>query len=417
MFTMTRRPGQQRGRISWILVSLLALGIGAECADKKKAAVPATPEQKSILEYIDYSKLVWPNPPAVARIKYKSYYAGAPIPKNFGIAQKKKSSWKDRLAGAETQGQAEAKLPPQLLLPYAVAVDSKDRIYVADEKVGAIFIFSAETKETELIKSGEAGVRFGTLSGIAIDDPDRIFLADAKLHRILVLNAKHEMDASVTEGMACPVGLAIDNENRFLYVADTDLDQVLVYDVDKLKLIRKIGTTGKHHTLTEAGNFSRPIGVAVDKDGNLFVTDTLNNRVEEFDAEGNFIREFGKAGDGPGFFARAKGIAVDSDGHVWVADAVQHRIQVFSAEGALLAWMGEFGRLPGQFASPAGITIDSKNRVITTELMPGRVQVFQYITDSEADAEKARLAAIPEKKPPAKSGGVVQPTSAHEQPK
>lgn len=59
-----------------------------------------------------------------------------------------------------------------------------------------------------------------------------------------------------------------------------------------------------------------PTFVALDSDRNVYVTDTMNNRVEIFDADGNFITQFGKHCDGPGCFAHPKGIAVDSDGHV-----------------------------------------------------------------------------------------------------
>jgi DNA-binding beta-propeller fold protein YncE len=128
--------------------------------------------------------------------------------------------------------------------------------------------------------------------------------------------------------------------------------------------------------------------VAVDKDGNLYVSDTFNDRVEIFDADGNFIRTFGKAGDGPGYFARPKGIAVDSDGHIWVADGVQDRVQVFTPEGRLLIWIGGHGGLPGQFNALAGLTIDKNNRVFTSEQFAGRVQMFRYVTDEEAKAEK-----------------------------
>ena len=69
------------------------------------------------------------------------------------------------------------------------------------------------------------------------------------------------------------------------------------------------------------------------------MTDTLNNRVEIFDADGNFISLFGKHGDGPGYFARPKGIAVDSDGHIWVADEMEDRLQVFNREGQLLTFI------------------------------------------------------------------------------
>ena len=80
---------------------------------------------------------------------------------------------------------------------------------------------------------------------------------------------------------------------------DTQQDQVIVYDADTLKLLRRIGTGGKNHYLTTPGDFGAPQGVAVDKDGNVYVTDTLNNRVEIFDADGNFIST-SASGDGPG---------------------------------------------------------------------------------------------------------------------
>jgi DNA-binding beta-propeller fold protein YncE len=132
--------------------------------------------------------------------------------------------------------------------------------------------------------------------------------------------------------------------------------------------------------------------VALDADANVYVTDTLNNRVEIFDADGEFISSFGKAGDGPGFFARPKGIAVDCDGHVWVVDQAQSRVQVFNREGQLLAYFGEVGPYPGQFNAPYGITIDKQNRVYVSEQFPGRVQVFQYITDAEAEAARHKQA-------------------------
>jgi hypothetical protein len=176
-------------------------------------------------------------------------------------------------------------------------------------------------------------------------------------------------------------------------VANTGTDQVLVYDADTFKLLRKIGTAGKNRTLTDPGDFAAPTNVAVDKDGNLYVADTLNDRVEVFDAEGAFIRAFGKNGDGPGEFTRPKGIAIDCDGHVWVADANLNRLQVFTPEGDLRLIVGGFGWLPGQFQALAGIVIDKQNRVFTSEQYLGRVQMFRYVTNAEAQVEYDRRLA------------------------
>jgi sugar lactone lactonase YvrE len=188
--------------------------------------------------------------------------------------------------------------------------------------------------------------------------------------------------------MVEPGGLALDKENRLLYVADVELDQVLVYDADSFKLLRKIGTTGHKHELTTPGDFSKPTAVAVDHDGNLYVCDTLNNRVEIFDADGKFVSTFGKAGDGPGYFSRPKGVAIDSDGHIWVADGMQDRVQVFNKDAQLLISFGGHGLMPGQFQGLVGIATDKNNRVFTSEMFPGRVQQFRYVTDAEAEQLK-----------------------------
>jgi len=371
------------------LLFLTLLDPAALHAEKKKKNDAPPPAETSIINRLDYSKIVWPNPPAITRIKYLNYFCcDKYIPKAT-----KKSSWMDRMAGGQTEEQKQADKPLfALWTPYGVVVDSKGTLYVADGKVGAVFMFNTETKDLTMIKHG-VQARFGDIIGLAIDDSDRLFVSDTKMHRILVFDKNHKVEGTIGEGIIDPTGMAVDNENRFLYVADAALDQVLVYDADKLTPIRKIGTAGKGHTLTEPGQFSVPTNVALDKDNNLYVSDTYNNRIEIFDADGNFIREFGKSGDRPGTFSRPKGIAVDVDGHVWVADAVQDNVQCYTPEGQLLIWMGGHGELPGQFRTPAGLFIDKNNRIFTTEQYPGRVQMFRYIPDDDAKAELARREA------------------------
>lgn len=374
-----------------LMLGLMLLApLSAFAGKKKKAAEPKK------VPVIDYSNIVWPNPPAIARIRYQAFYAAQKISQIESANNTKKQKWMDRLAGTQPASE-NPKMLFQLSQPYGVAVDSKNNLYVADQRVGAIFIFNTETREVELIKN-KTQAHFVRIIGLAMDDNDRLFVSDPGLRHILVFNAEHKAEDVITEGLVSPGGLALDRENRLLYVSDVDLDQVLVYDADTFKPIRKLGTTGHNHELTSPGDFAKPTGLAVDHDGNLYVADTMNNRIEVFDADGKFVRTFGKAGDGPGYFARPKGVAVDGDGHIWVADGVQDRVQVFNQQDQLLISFGGHGLLPGQFQGLVGIAVDKMNRVFTSEIFPGRVQQFRYVSDAEADQLRKERAEQREKK-------------------
>jgi DNA-binding beta-propeller fold protein YncE len=399
-----RPKSMRRGRAAAMLLLVLALTWAAPVAlygDKKKKA-DAAPAAPAPPPTVQFTRPAFPAPPAVPRLIYLDYFS-AEKPQAAAPNKKveKKRSWMDRMAGTSPEVDRNNGQKPrfQLLEPYGVAVDSKGLLYVADTKVGAVFIFNTDTNDVELIKHG-VHARFGSIFGLAMDDNDNLLVSDGELRHVLVFNAQHKLEASFGEGeLKDPNGLAIDSENRFIYVADAELDQVLVYDADTYKLLRRIGTAGKNHTLTDQGDFSKPTNVAVDKDGNLYVSDTFNNRIEEFDADGVFIRAFGKNGDGPGDFARPKGIAIDSDGHVWVADSMLNRLQVFTPDGHLLMAMGGFGIEPGQFEAVTGLTIDNKyNRVFTSEQLLGRTQMFRYFTNAEAKAELERRQKDLEKK-------------------
>lgn len=346
-------------------------------------------DNRKLWDSIDISKIVWPNPPAIVRIRYLGYWSGEKFVDKKQT--KKKSSLMDRLSGIATGSTLTDTKPRwQLVSPNGIAVDSKNLVYIADSKVRAIFIVNVDTGEYSMIKNGP-DARFKWLIGLAIDDTDRLFASDSDMRHVVVFDKNHKFEGAISEGLVSPGGLAIDNDNRLLYVTDAEQDLVLVYDADPpFKLIRKLGKPGTQHTSTVPGEFAKPAGVAVDQDGNVFVADTWNNRIEEFDADGTFIRTFGEVGDGPGYFARPKGVSIDGDGHVWVADGMQDRVQVYTPEGRLLIYMGESGLLPGQFQSLADVKIDKNNRVLTTELYPGRLQVFRYYTDSEAKAELDR---------------------------
>src|SRR5579863_2922267 len=404
---LTRSGSRFSGPAFLTLLVLLAIGLGSPVSvfagKKRKSDAPKKPP------VIDYSNIFWPNPPAIARIKYQALYAAEKL-SQVDTPKTGKQSWMDRLAGTQPDVES-GKVLYQLAEPYGLAVDSKGNLYVADQKVGAIFIFNTQTRDVELIKN-KVQAHFVRIIGLAMDDNDRLFVSDPGLKHVLVFNAQHKAEDVITEGLVSPGGLAVDTQNRLLYVADVEQDQVLVYDADTFKLKRRIGTGGQKHALTTPGDFARPSGLAVDHEGNLYVADTLNNRIEIFDGDGKFISTFGKAGDGPGYFARPKGVAIDSDNHIWVVDGMQDRVQVFNQETQLLISFGGHGLLPGMFQGLVGITIDKQNRVFTSEIFPGRVQQFRYVTDSEADQLRKQKDTSREKKTSASTPTTVPATQA-----
>jgi DNA-binding beta-propeller fold protein YncE len=378
----------------WLIGSLLLVSPAPLQAGKKKTdpAPPAYLPNQRVTGYFDTAKIVWPNPPEIPRVAFKDLFTGEKIDPSLYAKKTRKKTWMDRLGGTLPADQvAITNVPFQLTRTLGVGVDSKGKIYAADQGVGAIFIFDPENKaHVELIGNGRQA-NFGLTAGVALDDDDRLFVTDAKLHHVLVFNPEHKQEAVFGAGVLVrPGGVAIDRENRFVYVADTGNDCVDVFDADNYKLLRQIGKPSKKHDQTAPGAFSLPEGVAVDSDGNVYVTDTFNDRIEMFDADGEFMNTFGQNGDGPADFERPKGIAIDRDSHIWVVDAAQNLVKVFNQQGRLLIYFGGPGYFPGQFMGPWGIAIGPSNQVIVSETFPGRVQMFRYITDVEAAALRAQ---------------------------
>jgi DNA-binding beta-propeller fold protein YncE len=377
-----------------ILIFVLCTLVPASFADKKEKAPQTAQEETEAAEpKIDTSQLVWPRPPDIARIRWVGQFKGEPAPPPAPASAKKKQKWMDRLAGKRQIDEIKAPHPHILVEPNGVAVDSKGNIYVADTYVGAVFIFNTEVEKVSFIHNGKE-VHFEQIIGLAMDDNDRLFISDSHLKTIFVFDAAHRLVGSFgADSLERPSGIALDAKNRLLYVTDVVKNQVAVFDADTFKFQRAIGGPPAKQGDEDPGTFARPTNVAVDGKGDIYVADTINNRIQIFDAEGNFLSMFGRGGDGPGYFGRPKGLAVDRDGHIWVADTSMDRVQVFDRKGQLAGYFGVHGTLPGQFVLPTGVAIDGQNRVMVTEQFKGRLQIFRYITDAEAAEQKTDKSA------------------------
>jgi hypothetical protein len=105
------------------------------------------------------------------------------------------------------------------------------------------------------------------------------------------------------------------------------------------------GGRGPAGSGTPGSTFNRPADVAWDRAGNIYVADGIgtNNRVAKFDKDGRFISQWGSTGSGPGQFNGVKALAIDDQGNVYVADTGNKRIQVFAADGTFTSEFGNVG--------------------------------------------------------------------------
>jgi streptogramin lyase len=124
------------------------------------------------------------------------------------------------------------------------------------------------------------------------------------------------------------------------------------------------------------GQFSRPIGIAVDSSGNVLVADYLNSRIQKFTPQGVFITKWGSQGSGDGQFNWSGGVAGDSLGNVYVCDTNGDRIQKFTSDGKFVTKWGSTGSGPGQFHGPEGIAVDNSGNVYVVDLNNNRIQKF-----------------------------------------
>ncbi len=148
---------------------------------------------------------------------------------------------------------------------------------------------------------------------------------------------------------AFPMGTAVDGDGN-VYVVDQGNDRIQRFDADGT-FVTQWGTTG-----SATGQFNDPIGVAVDGDGNVYVTEYSGHRIQKFTAAGVFLTTWSG-------FSSPTGVATDGDGNVYVADHGSDRVQKFTATGTLLASWGGYGTGDGQFVDPNGLVVDGSGNL------------------------------------------------------
>lgn len=117
--------------------------------------------------------------------------------------------------------------------------------------------------------------------------------------------------------------------------------------------------------------------ITIDEQGFVYVLDTDNTRIQKFDGNGQFLNKWGSRGTGNGQFSVPMGVAVDSQGQVYVADCSRHDIQKFDRNGQFLTRWGSRGKDDGQFGyCIQGVAVDEQGNIYVTDGSNHRIQKF-----------------------------------------
>ncbi|KAL4708008.1 hypothetical protein ACJJTC_010624 [Scirpophaga incertulas] len=166
-----------------------------------------------------------------------------------------------------------------------------------------------------------------------------------------------------------PRGIAVGPDNTMV-VADSSNHRVQVFDSNGI-FMKEFGQYGSGE-----GEFDCLAGVAVNRIGQYIIADRYNHRIQVFDPQGRFLRAFGSQGTGDGKFNYPWGITTDALGFIYVCDKENHRVQVFQSDGTFVGKFGSFGSKLGQLEHPHYIAVSSTNRVLVSDSNNHRIQVF-----------------------------------------
>jgi len=214
----------------------------------------------------------------------------------------------------------------------------------------------------------EEAIEFFTPQCIAADGSGLIYVADPSLgivHKYSL--ATREVQYIIEAGekrLGSPVGVALDAEGN-LYVTDAQHAALFKYGKDGAFL----------RELDSRGNMRRPAGIAVRSNGDKLVADALADKVFIFGKDDSFRGELAGA-DFTERFNRPTYLAVDKMDNVYVTDTMNFTVRIFDANGKYLRSQGQIGDVPGSFARPKGVALDSDQNLYVLDSIFANFQIF-----------------------------------------
>ncbi|MBC7952849.1 MAG: 6-bladed beta-propeller [Rhodospirillaceae bacterium] len=264
----------------------------------------------------------------------------------------------------------------QLERPTSGIVDTTGRILVVDPGLASVIVFDMDPKKPKVIKWERGSDEDDFISPIAIaeDGAGGFFVTDSDLAQIFHLSHDGTPLAPLGKGLLTrPTGIAHDPQSGYIYVSDTGAHRIIVFNHNG-EVVDTIGKRG-----TEDGQLNYPTFITL-AHKQLYVADTLNFRVQIFDLDGNGKLTIGQLGIRVGDMTRPKGVAVGRDGRVYVMESYFDHMLIYSPSGEFLLPIGGDGNGLGEFYLPSGVWTDKQGKVYVADMFNGRVCVFKELT-------------------------------------
>lgn len=283
----------------------------------------------------------------------------------------------------------------QLNDPKNVAVDGQGNLWVADTGNSRVQKFSPDGRPQAMIgREGEGAGEFKQPWGLAFDAQGNLWVADTWNHRLQKFSpdgkfllqvgkfGQGQDAANAQELLLYGPRAVVVAPDGSLWVADTGNRRVLHLNADG-QIIGLIGSGSATGSGRGPGQLNEPVGLSVDTQGNLWVADTWNRRIQQFDATGRYLTEVTVPGwDNTGLTNKPYVIAL-SDGGALASEPDRHRLLRFDAGGQLVAVINHQGNDAAGFVRPTGLAADTQGNLYVADSGNGRIQKLS-LTGGEA---------------------------------
>ena len=271
---------------------------------------------------------------------------------------------------------APANIIGDLKKPWGIAIREGGEVVVAEWMGHCVSIISGNGEKKSFGTQGIGSGQFICPEGVVIDTGGNTLVADANYHIQQFSSTGKHLRTVGTKGSGplqflFPSGITVHPHTGRVYVTDSLNHRIQVLNSD-LTYSSSFGRKGSNN-----GGFDCPNDISTDREGNVYVADLNNHRIQVFTADGVYLRQFGKKGEGEGELKCPVGIAIHSGNVVYVNERGNHRVSIFSTDGKFIKSFGRKGKGPVEFDCPHGLAIDKKGTLYVSDRDNKRIQIFK----------------------------------------